>query len=250
MTQTATMSMEHREPGLSESQRIIDTFVAPTLTFKDILRSASWWLPFALAALLTLAVSFTIDRKVGFERVVENQIHSSPKQEQQLSTLAPEVRDRQLHSMAAGYRYTSYATPLIILAFSALGALVLWGCVNFGLGAHATFTQMLAVWMYASLPRLLTGVLTMISLIIGSNNEGFDLKNPVGTNLAYYLPDLSPALRTALSFLDIVGIWNLLLLILGVAIVARISRGKAAAVVLGLWVLGLIVSVASTAAFS
>lgn len=28
--------------GLGEMERVVDTFVAPTATFKDILRSASW----------------------------------------------------------------------------------------------------------------------------------------------------------------------------------------------------------------
>ena len=250
MTDSAGLHSNPDPSSLSEPERLADTFLAPTRTFTDILRSAAWWMPFLLATLVTIAVSLTIDRKVGFERVVENQIHASPRQEEQLATLSPEVRARQMRGMTTGYRYTSFASPVLILAFSALGALVLWGSVNFGFGARTTYPQMLAVWMYASLPRLLTGLLTVVSLLIGSSNDGFDLKNPVGTNLAYYLPDLSPALRTALSFFDIIGFWNLVLLILGTAIVARISRGKAAIVVVGLWLLGLLVSTAGAAAFS
>ena len=34
--------------GLSQMERVVNTFVAPTATFKDILRSTSWWLPFVL----------------------------------------------------------------------------------------------------------------------------------------------------------------------------------------------------------
>ena len=34
--------------GLSQLERVVNTFVAPTATFKDILRSTSWWLPFVL----------------------------------------------------------------------------------------------------------------------------------------------------------------------------------------------------------
>lgn len=251
MANTATLDLDDsNRTGLTQGQRVVDTFVAPSKTFRDILRSASWWLPFVLAVLVTLAVTRTIDRKVGFERVVENQVHNSPRQEEQMSSLAPEARAVQVRRMSAGYRYTSFASPLFILAFSALGALVLWGSANFGLGAKTTYAQMFAVWMYASLPRLLTGLLTILVLAIGGSNEGFDLRNPVGTNLAYYLPDLSPWLRTALSFIDVIGLWTLALLILGTAIVAHVSLGKAAAIVVSLWVLGLVVSVVSTAAFS
>ena len=237
-------------PPLTQVERVVDTFIAPSQTFTDILRSTAWWLPFLLAVLVSLGVTFTVDRQVGFDRVVENTIHSSPKQEEQLSSLTPDQRAARIKGMAAGYRYTSYASPLFILLFSAIGALILWGTFNFGLGAHTTFAQMFCLWMYCSLPRLLGGILTVLTLAFGGNPDSFDLKNPVGTNLAYYLPDAAPSLRTALGFFDLIGIWNLVLLILGAAIVARVSRGKAAAVIVGWWLLILVVSVAATAVFS
>ena len=31
------------EPGLSEVERVVDTFVAPSKTFADIGRSSKWW---------------------------------------------------------------------------------------------------------------------------------------------------------------------------------------------------------------
>ncbi|MDQ2832719.1 MAG: YIP1 family protein [Acidobacteriota bacterium] len=237
------------EAGLTQDERVADTFVAPSKTFTDILRSTVWWLPFLLAVLMALCVTFTIDKKVGFERVVENTIHSSPKQEEQLSSLTPEQRAARVRSMAFGYRFTSYGSPLIILIFSAIGAVVLWGSFNFGLGAHTTFAQMFCLWMYCSLPRLISGLLTIITIAFGGNPESFDLKNPVGTNLGYYLPDAAPWLKAALGFFDLIGIWDVVLLILGTAIVAKVSRGKAAAVIVGWWVLLLIITIATTAAF-
>jgi hypothetical protein len=238
------------QPGLSQVERVVDTFVAPSKTFIDILRSTSWWLPFLLAVVVTLGVGFAIDKQVGFERVVENVIHQSPKQEEQLSGLTPEQRTGQIQKMAVGYRYTTYAFPILILIFSAIGALVLWATFNFGLGAQTTFGQMFCVWMYCSLPKLFSGLLTIVMIYFGGNSEGFDLKNPVGTNLAYYLPDAAPWLKAALGFFDVLGIWTLVLLVLGTSIVAKVSRGKAAAVVVGWWVLMLIISAASAAAFS
>jgi hypothetical protein len=237
-------------PGLSQVERVVDTFIAPSKTFKDILRSTSWWLPFLLAVLVTIGVSFAIDKQVGFDRVVENQIHASPKQEDQLSSLTPEQRAGRLKGMVVGYRYTTYASPIFILIFSAIGALVLWGSFNFGLGARTTFGQMFCLWMYCSLPRLLGGLLTILTISFGGNTEGFDLKNPVGTNIGYYAPDAAPWLKAALGFFDVIGIWTLVLLVIGTAVVAKVSRGKAAAVIVGWWVLVLLISVATTAAFN
>lgn len=236
--------------GLSQVERVVDTFVAPTKTFTDILRNRSWWMPFLLMVLVSLCVTFAIDRQVGFERVVENQIQASPKQQDALASLTPEQRAARLHAMAIGYRYTSYAVPLLVLLFAAIASVVLWGTFNFGLGARTTFGEMFCLWMYCSLPKLLIGILTIITLYFGGNAEAFDLKNPVGTNLGYYFPDAGAGLKAALGFFDVIGIWVLVLLVLGTSIVARVSRGKAAAVVVGWWVLILIVSAVSAAAFS
>jgi Yip1 domain len=250
MSDVVAVDGQHSEAGLSQVERVVDTFIAPSKTFTDILRNTTWWLPFLLAVLVTVGVTFVIDKQVGFERVVENVIHASPKQEDQLSSLTPEQRATRMKGMATGYRYTSYASPIFILIFSAVGALVLWGSFNFGLGARTTFGQMFCLWMYCSLPRLLSGLLTIVTIYFGGNAESFDLKDPVGTNIGYYLPDAAPWLKTALGFFDVIGIWTLVLLIIGTAIVAKVSLGKAAAVIVGWWVLVLMISVATAAAFN
>lgn len=237
-------------PGLSQVERVVDTFVAPSKTFTDILRNRSWWLPFLLTVVISLGVTFTVGQQVGWERVVENQIQASPKQQDAMSSLTPEQHAARVHGMAVGYRYTSYGFPILILLFSAIAALGLWATFNFGLGARTTFGEMFCLWMYCSLPKLLIALLTIVTLFFSGNADGFDLKNPAGTNLGYYFPDVGAGLKAALGFFDVIGIWVLVLLILGTSIIAKVSRGKAAAVIVGWWLLILIISAASAAAFS
>ena len=227
--------------GLSEVERVVDVFVAPSKTFTDILRSALWWLPFVVMVLLGLITTVVVDRQVGFARVAENQIHQSPKQEDAFNSLTPEQKTARLQGMAKGYKFSSYASFVFVLIFVAIGALLYWASFNFGLGARTTYGQMFAVWMYASLPRLITGVLAIVLLMAGVNTDSYNLQNPVGTNLAYYMPDAAPWLRTVLSFFDVIGLWVLVLLVIGTAIVAKVQRGKAAIVVIGWWLFGLIV---------
>jgi hypothetical protein len=230
-----------QDAGLSEVERVVDVFVAPRKTFTDILRSASWWLPFVLMLLITVGATVAVDKQVGFARVAENQIHQSSKQEDRFNNLTPEQKTAQLRGMEKGYRYTSYGSFLFILAFVAVAALLYWASFNFGLGAQTTYGQMFAVWMYASLPRLISGLLAIGLLMAGVNTDSYNMQNPVGTNLAYYLPDAAPWLRTILSFVDVIGLWVLVLLVIGTSIVAKVSRGKAAMVVVGWWFLGLVV---------
>jgi hypothetical protein len=241
---------QHTEQGLSQVERVVDTFIAPTKTFTDILRSTSWWLPFLLLVLVTLGSTLTMEKQVGWERVAENQVHQNPKQEEAMANLTPEQRTGRIQVAAKIWRYLSYGSFALILMFAAIFSLIYWASFNFGLGAKTTFSQMFAVSMYASLPRLLIGVLSILTLLFGNDAESFDAKNPVGTNLAYYMPDSGPALKAALSFFDVIGLWQLVLLVIGMAIVAKVSTGRAAAVVVGWWLLGLLVSVAIAAASS
>ncbi len=88
--------------GLSQMERVVNTFVAPTATFKDILRSTSWWLPFVLMAVFSTAATYSIDRQVGFSRVAETQIQVSPKQAEQLAELTPQRAATQMRMRAIG----------------------------------------------------------------------------------------------------------------------------------------------------
>ena len=236
--------------GLSEVERVVDTFIAPSKTFTDILRSTSWWLPFLLMVLVTLGTTVVVEKQVGFDRVAENQIHQNPKQEEQLSNLSPQDRAARMAISAKITRYFTYGSFLLILAFVAIAALLYWASFNFGLGAQTTYGQMFAVWMYASLPKLLIGLLAIVMLLFGGNAESYNAQNPVGTNPAYFMPDAAPWLKAFLSFFDVIGLWSLFLLVIGTAIVAKVSRGKAAAVVVGWWLVGLVIIVGIAVASS
>lgn len=39
---------------LSEPARVLNTFFAPSKTFTDLRRSASWWLPFLITAVVSI----------------------------------------------------------------------------------------------------------------------------------------------------------------------------------------------------
>src|SRR5277367_1756295 len=250
MSDAVAVEGQPSEVGLSQTERVVDTFIAPSKTFKDILRSASWWLPFLLLVLVTLGSTVTIEKQVGWGRVAENQIHQNPKQEEAMANLTPEQRTGRMQVAAKIWRYLSYGSFAFILIFVALFSLIYWASFNFGLGAKTTFGQVFAVCMYASLPRLLTGLLTILTLLFGGNADSYDGKNPVGTNPAYYMPDSGPVLKAALSFFDVIGLWQLVLLVIGMAIVAKVSTGKSAAVIVGWWLLGLLFSVGIAAATS
>lgn len=239
-----------RNIGLSQVERVVDTFVAPSKTFTDILRSASWWLPFLLLVLVTMGSAAAIDQKIGFDRVAEQSIAQSSSAEEQMSQLTPQQRAVQMHRIGLGQKYGSYGSALLILIFVAIIALLNWASLNFGLGAKTTFGQNFAVCMYAGLPKIFVGLLNIVFVYTGVNTENFDLNNPVGTNIGYYLTDSPQWMKMALSFFDIFGLWTLVLTIIGLAIISRKTRTQAAMVAVGWWLVGLLLLTAMTAARS
>lgn len=237
-------------PHLSEIERVVDTFVAPSKTFTDILRSASWWLPCILMILGSLASAYVVQHQVGFDRVNENQIHSSPKQEDALNQLPPEQRASRMAIGAKITGYISYGIPVILIIGFAIYALILWGAFNFILGAATTFGQVFATCFYASLPYLLLNLLLILTLYFGGNAESYDYKNPVGTNLGYYMTDAAPWLKALLGRFDLIQLWTVALTVYGMAIVARKTIMQSAVVVVGLWLLMTVFTVGGAALFS
>jgi hypothetical protein len=224
--------------GLSQVERVVDTFVAPTKTFTDIRRNASWWLPFLLGIIVSLVFVVSIDRQIGFEEVAQANINRSAQAQERMSSLTDAQRQQSMHVIATSTKVVSYAYPAIALIFALIAAGILTMSFNFGLGAKASYKQYLAIWFYAGLPFLIKFLLAAISIFAGVSAEHFDVNNPVGTNVGWYLTSDSPLwLRTLLSSADIFTVWVVVLLILGCSTVARIKRGSAAIVIVGWWML-------------
>ncbi len=224
--------------GLSEVERIIDTFVAPTKTFTDLRRNASWWAPFVLMVILSAAFVYVGGQKVGFRKAMENQMHAQPKQEAQLEQLPPAEREQRLQTGTKITKGISYAFPLIQLLILAIISAILFATFKFAAGADVPFKVAMAIVVYASLPGLLKGALAILSLLVGANPDSFTFQNPVATNPGYFLnPADSPALYSLASSFDIFLIWTLVLTAIGFTCVSKVKRGTAFAIVFGWWLL-------------
>jgi len=192
--------------------------------------------------------SYAIDKKVGFDAVAQQQLEKVPAAAAQVDAMAPADKARVIHQRAVGTKYSTYGFVVLILIFVAIHALLLWASFNFGLGAKTKFGQVFAVIMYAGLPKLFVSLIGMVLLFAGVGIDGFDVQNPAGTNLGYFVT--SPVMRAAGSFLDVFGVWSLVLLVLGMAIISNKSKMQSAVVVVGWWVVGWLMSIGIAAAFS
>jgi hypothetical protein len=201
-------------PPLSQGARIVDTFIAPSKTFTDLRRSASWWAPWLLISIFSLVFIFAIGKQVGFEQVSKNQ-----------------VEQLQISSKIVGI--FAYGSPVLILFYVLIETVVLWLTFKLVMGAETSFGQAYAISFYAGLPGIIGAILGTIALFAGVNPEGFDINNPVGTNLAYYLDPETTAkfVRGMASSLDLISIWSIVLVGIGFACTSKVKRSTAITVV-------------------
>jgi len=217
---------------MSEPARIINTFFAPSKTFTDLRRNTMWWGPWLLISVVSIAFIFTMGKQIGFEQVSKNQIEHS-KRADQFDKLSPDQQARQLQLSVKIFRIFTYGSPALILFYFLITTVVLWTTFKVGFAADTTFGQAYAIVMYGSLPSVVGAILGIVSLFAGVNPEAFDINNPVGTNLAYYLdPDTTGKfVRGMASSLDVITIWSIVLMGIGFACTSKVKRSTAIMIV-------------------
>jgi hypothetical protein len=227
--------------SLSEPARVINTFLAPSKTFTDLRRSASWWLPFLISSIVSVMFVYVVDQKVGFRQALENQIRIQPKQAERLERLPADQRETAMRQQVGFWRPFSYASPVVGLVFYLIITTVLFATFKFAVNADIRFKTMYALVVFAWLPAIFVSLLAIVSLLAGVSSEGFLIQNPAATNLGIAMdPTSSPALYALLSSVDAFTIWSLILMAIGVTCISKVKRGTAYAVVFGwfgLWVL-------------
>jgi Yip1 domain len=241
-----------QEPApLSEGQRLSNVFFAPSITFTDLRGNASWWAPFLITAIISLSFVYVVDQKVGFRKVVENQIQSQPKQADRIESLPANQREHAIQQQVSVTRIISYSFFVLMLIWYVIVAAVLLATIKFGLGAEVKYKTLLALVVYASLPGLLKSLLSIASILAGVAGDGFTLQNPVATNPGYFVDKAAhPVLSSFLTTLDIFTFWVLALAAIGITCISKVKRGTAFAVVFGWFAFLVLVGVGFAAAFS
>jgi hypothetical protein len=238
-------------PRLSEGARIINTFVAPSKTFTDLRRSAAWWGPFLLMVIVSTIFVYTAGQKIGFRKIMENQMQAQPRAQARLESLPADQRERQ---MDAGAKFTgviSYCFPIILLIMWLIIATAMFATFKVAAGAQVSFGISLAIVIYAALPLTLKTVLGIVSVLAGINPDSFSFQNPIATNPGYFLnPADGVFMYGVATALDVFMIWTLVLTAIGFTCVSKVKKGTAFAIVFGWWAILTLGTTALSAALS
>jgi hypothetical protein len=235
-------------PGLTQVERITNTFVAPSKTFIDIRdKSRSWWAPYLLSKLFAYLFFALVTAKVGWHQVAENVISSDAKAQERLAQAPPGAREQAVHIAALFTEVSVWGTAALALLAPLIASLVLWGSINFLFGGKSKFSEVFCVWMYAWLPGIFKMILGSIMVFLNAP-DSFNIKNFAPTNIGAFLPaDTNKFLMVIATKLDITDLWGLALLSIGLATVARVKRSSGYIVVFGWWAILLLVALAGAA---
>jgi hypothetical protein len=224
--------------GLSQWQRVSNTFTAPSKTFEDIKRgNKSWWLPFLIIALVGYILFAAVYAKIGMQQVVDNQIQLNTKQAEAMAQAPPAQQEMSKKISLYITEGIFIANPVLVLIIAAIISLVLWGTINFVFGGKAKFGGIFVVWVFAQLPGIVKVLLGTVVIFGGVAPESFNIKNFAPTNAGAFLNplDTNKALYALASSVDVVTIWTLVLLGMGIAIVAGVKRTSGYIAVFGWW---------------
>ena len=232
--------------GLTQWQRVMYTFSAPSKTFEDIKRgNKSWWLPFIIGALISYILFGAVVQKIGIQQVVDNQIRMSPKTQERMAQVPPAQREMS-NKISVGITEGAFiAGPVLGIIGVLVFSLGLMATINFGFGGRAKFGSLFAAFYYAWLPLSIKVLLGTIVIYSGMAPESFNIKNFAPTNLGAFLDpvETNKALYALATSLDVVTIWTLVLLGIGTSIVAGTKRSSGYIAVFGWWVLFVLIGV-------
>ncbi|MCS6952988.1 MAG: YIP1 family protein [Bryobacterales bacterium] len=241
-------SPEPAPRSLTEPQRLLGVFWEPKPVFADLAARPRWWAPLILMTALSVAYIVMFSRLVGWETFMRRQLETN----EQIQQMPPEQREQvigQSVQFAAGFGYAAAVLGVVVSIL--ISSVVLLGIFNGLAGAELRFRQVFSIATYASLPGALGTVLAMIVMRF-KNPEDFDLQNPVPLNLGAYLdPGTTPKFfYTAAGSLDLLSIWVILLLALGLSTAAkRVSYQRALALVMAPWAVYVLIKAGWSAAF-
>jgi hypothetical protein len=222
------------QASMSAIGRIWGTFFSPKATFEDICRSPSWIAPILLLTILSLCGTTIFSRRVGWEKLVLQQLEKSPRTAQ----MSPEQRQQTIAQQAKVAEVIGYVASglFFIIATLLIGAIYM-GAFNLLAGAGIRFPTALAIVSHSLLP-LGVGSLMGIAVLLLKDPETIDLEHLVSSNVGAFLSADSPKWLSALgSSLDIFSIWALILMGVGFSVAnpKKISFGKGLGIVLSVW---------------
>lgn len=247
-------AMSADSPGIIG--RLSGIYFSPSETFPAIGKAPKVVIAIVLTGIIAAVSSAVLTNRIGMENLVRKQMEPMVER----GWMTQEQADLAIQQSTTGVRgtiskvqgpvFAAIGYCILVLALTALFKLI-----SMILGAENEFKQLLGVtaWTFLAISILQTAL--FIIVIYLKSPDDLDLFNPVGSNLGAVigmLVEKPPKFLTSLaSWIDVFGIWRIVLLSIGYAAVSRkLKSGTAAVFLFILYFIGALIFSAVTSMFS
>ena len=213
--------------------RLASVLFAPAKTFAAIARRPTWVVALLTYVVLALAVTAVVTPRLDIGELMRASIEESGRE-------VPAEKLEGMTTFMEKFQWPRAIGSALIFqpAMYFLLAVILWVAFKVA-GGELGYQTSLAVTLHALAPAAVAALLS-IPVVLGSAKLDYQAVKSgslLASNAAVFAPeDAGPALTSLLGSLDIFSIWTLALLAIGYRIAAKVTRGTAIGVVVGLWI--------------
>ncbi len=220
------------EPKPSPFGRMIGVLFSPDETFASIARKPDWVVPLVVLLVISLVSGMILSPRVDWAAPAREAMESNQ------NASAEQIAQAEKMAGAMG-KILAFAAPvfyvimLLIIAGVCLLAFRLFG-------GEGTFKQAWSASIYSQMPNVIKSIVTLIILLAKGGSEQLSplqLPTLIRSNPAFLFdPKENPVAFALAANFDVFSLWVLVLVIIGFAHLARVSKAKSAAIVITLWV--------------
>ncbi len=234
MTNNATHPETPSTKEIGPVGRIIGIFMSPRETFESIRQKPTWLVPFLISVFFAIVFTF-----LAMDIVLKDQIAL------QQARGAPQEQIEAQSSFQEGP--LKYISGVFILIGTLVSWVVISGIFLFGgntiMGGETKFKKVFSVVAWSSLIGVVGGLVKTPLILSKGTSQG------VTTSLAILLPtpelgQSGSVLYRLLTRFDVFTIWTIVLYCIGLAAIYQFTTKKAATLVLSLWAIYIIITVA------
>jgi hypothetical protein len=237
---------------LSLGETLTGIFFEPGRVFESFRTRPRFLVALVIGIVFYMAFTFVFFQKVGYERVVREAIETGPRAEQ----MTAEQKEAAIRMQSGPvFRVIGFAaTPIVFgIIFAAGAGLYLLGSML--MGKQVSYKQSLAIWAYSAMPATILAMILNVILVFIRSPDDYDIvsasrRGLVKANLSFLSdPKAAPMLYTLLGSFDLFAFYGLFLAALGLRKVGKMTSGSSWAIVLGIWIFGLVVRIALAGLF-
>ncbi len=199
--------------------------IKPSRVFEWIRENPKWWVPvivLIITSVVIAVISAPLSADFAQKKLLSSSSNASPEQ---LAKSKQIMESPILPVIAAVSAFIGIIITILIQSgLLHLGAYVF--------GGRAKFTVGIATVAYAQVPIIIQQIIQSIYMAASGKL--------VMQGLSALIPgdQIATPLGALLGRIDIFSIWSIILLIMGFSITYKITKGKAAVITIGYWVLG------------